>query len=55
MLTVRQAATRLGVSPCLVYALCSAGRIRHEHNNDRLLNDLVGRGCVRHLFEHDAR
>ena len=30
MLTVKQAADRLGISPALVYALCSARRIRHE-------------------------
>ena len=30
MLTVKQAAERLGISPTLVYALCARKRIRHE-------------------------
>lgn len=30
MLTVRQAAERLAISPALIYALCSAGKLRHE-------------------------
>lgn len=30
LLSVREAAQRLGVSPPLVYRLCSARRLRHE-------------------------
>ena len=30
MLSVKQAANKLGVSPALVYALCSARRLGHE-------------------------
>lgn len=29
-MTVRQAATALGVSTSLIYSLCTAGKIRHE-------------------------
>ena len=38
-LTVKQAAERLGVSPSLVYALCAAGKIRHERHG-------LGRGRI---------
>lgn len=40
MLTVKQVAERLGISPSLVYGLCSAGKIRHERHG-------LGRGCIR--------
>jgi excisionase family DNA binding protein len=40
LLTVRQAAERLGVSVALVYALCSRRRIRHERHG-------LGRGVIR--------
>lgn len=40
MLTVKQAARRLGVSPALVYALVAARRIRHERHGLR-------RGAIR--------
>jgi excisionase family DNA binding protein len=40
LLTVRQAAERLGVSPALVYALVAGKRIRHERHG-------LGRGVVR--------
>lgn len=32
LLTVKQAADALGVSPSLVYGLCAARRIRHERH-----------------------
>jgi excisionase family DNA binding protein len=40
MLTVKQAAERLGVSPALIYALVSARKIRHERHGLR-------RGAIR--------
>jgi excisionase family DNA binding protein len=40
LLSVRDVAARLGVSPSLVYALVSAGRIRHERHG-------MGRGVIR--------
>ena len=40
MLTVKQAAENLGVSVALVYALCAAGKIRHERYG-------LGRGTIR--------
>jgi excisionase family DNA binding protein len=40
MLTVKQAAERLSVSPALVYALCARGTIRHERHG-------LGRGVIR--------
>lgn len=40
LLTVKQAAERLGVSPALLYALCDARKIRHERHG-------LGRGCIR--------
>ena len=40
MLTVKQAADQLGVSPSLVYGLCKEGRIRHERHG-------LGRGTIR--------
>lgn len=40
LLTVRQTAERLGVSPATVYQLCSARRIRHERHG-------LGRGTIR--------
>ena len=40
MLSVKQAAERLGVSPALVYALCTKKRIRHERHG-------LGRGVIR--------
>ena len=40
MLTVKQVAKQLGISPSLVYGLCSAGKIRHERHG-------LGRGCIR--------
>ena len=39
-LRVRHAAERLGVSSALVYALCAAGKIRHERYG-------LGRGTIR--------
>ena len=40
LLTVKQAAERLGVSQALVYALCEQKRIRHERHG-------LGRGTIR--------
>ena len=40
MLTVKQVAERLRISPSLVYGLCAAGKIRHERYG-------LGRGCIR--------
>lgn len=40
MLTVRQAAEKLGVSPALIYALCQTRKIRHERHGLR-------RGAIR--------
>lgn len=40
MLTVKQAAARLGVSAKLVYALCARGKIVHERHG-------LGRGTIR--------
>ncbi len=40
MLTVKEAAARLGVSTKLVYALCAAGKIIHERHG-------LGRGTIR--------
>lgn len=40
MLTVKQAATELGISASLVYGLCAAGKIRHERHG-------LGRGTIR--------
>jgi excisionase family DNA binding protein len=40
VLTVKQAAERLGVSPGLVYGLCAARKIRHERHG-------LGRGAIR--------
>ena len=40
MLTVKQAAERLGVSPALIYALVERRRIRHERHG-------LGRGVIR--------
>jgi len=47
---VKAFAEKLRISPAI-----PAGRIRYEKKNYRLLNDLVGRGCVRSMFEPDAR
>jgi excisionase family DNA binding protein len=40
LLSVKDAASRLGLSPALIYALCSKGRIRHERHG-------LGRGVIR--------
>jgi excisionase family DNA binding protein len=40
VLTVKQAAARLGVSPALIYALVAAKKIRHERHG-------LGRGAIR--------
>ena len=40
MLTAKETAQRLGVSPALVYALCASGKIRHERHG-------LGRGTIR--------
>jgi excisionase family DNA binding protein len=40
VVTVRQAAAELMVSPALVYALVAAGEIEHERHG-------LGRGCIR--------
>jgi excisionase family DNA binding protein len=40
MLSVKQAAERLGISPALVYALCASKRIAHERHG-------LGRGTIR--------
>ncbi|MCE9530573.1 MAG: helix-turn-helix domain-containing protein [Planctomycetes bacterium] len=40
MLTIKQAAEKLGVSAGLVYGLCAAGKIRHERFG-------LGRGTIR--------
>ena len=40
MTTVKMAAQQLGVSATLVYALCAAGKIRHERHG-------LGRGTIR--------
>lgn len=47
---VKAFAERLRIHPSI-----PAGRVRHEHKNYRLLNDLVGRGQVRRLLEGDSR
>jgi excisionase family DNA binding protein len=39
-MTVREAAKILEVCPALVYALCAAGKIRHERHG-------LGRGAIR--------
>jgi excisionase family DNA binding protein len=39
LLTVRQAAERLGVSPSLVYALCASKQLAHERHG-------LGRGKI---------
>lgn len=39
LLTVKQAAEQIGISPGLVYALCAARRIRHERHG-------LGRGRI---------
>jgi excisionase family DNA binding protein len=40
MLTVKEAASRLGVSPKLIYALCAEGKIEHHRYG-------LGRGTIR--------
>ena len=40
MLSVRETAERLGISPALVYGLCARKRIRHERHG-------LGRGTIR--------
>jgi excisionase family DNA binding protein len=40
MYTVKQAAAKLGISTKLTYALCAAGKIRHERYG-------LGRGTIR--------
>jgi excisionase family DNA binding protein len=40
LLTVKQVADRLGISPALVYSLCARQRIRHERHG-------LGRGVIR--------
>jgi excisionase family DNA binding protein len=40
LLSVREAAERLGVSPALVYGLCARKRIRHERHG-------LGRGVIK--------
>lgn len=40
LLSVREAAEQLGISPTLVYALCERKRIRHERHG-------LGRGTIR--------
>ena len=40
LLSVKQTAERLGVSPALVYALCAQKRITHERHG-------LGRGTIR--------
>ena len=35
MLSVKEVAQRLGVSPALVYALCASGKIAHERHGLR--------------------
>ena len=42
MLTVKQAAGRLGISPSLVYALCAAGALPHARHGRP-----GRRGCIR--------
>lgn len=44
MLTVKEAAQKLGISPSLVYGLCAAGKIRHERFG-------LGRGTIRISIE----
>jgi len=46
---VKSFAKRLRINPAI-----PAGRIRYERNNYRLLNDLVGSGCVREMFETNS-
>jgi excisionase family DNA binding protein len=52
MLTVKQAANMLTVSPALVYALCACGQLAHERYG-------LGRGTIRiresALAEYQAR
>ena len=40
LLTIKQTAERLSVSPALVYALCAQKRLRHERHG-------LGRGTIR--------
>ena len=40
LLTIKQTAERLSVSPALVYALCAQKRLRHERHG-------LGRGVIR--------
>ncbi|MGH7602498.1 MAG: helix-turn-helix domain-containing protein [Gemmatimonadaceae bacterium] len=42
MLTVKQAAARLGISPSLIYALCRSGVIAHTRHGRP-----GKRGCIR--------
>lgn len=46
--SVKEFAEKLRISPAIL-----AGRIRYEKQNYRLLNDLVGHGCVRSTLERD--
>jgi HTH-type transcriptional regulator/antitoxin HigA len=45
---VRHLAARLGIHPAIV-----AGRVQHERNAFRILNNLVGHGSVRPLFSKE--
>jgi excisionase family DNA binding protein len=55
MLSVKQAAARLGISASLVYGLCAAGKIRHERHGLRRGKIVIPeeameeyrKGCVR--------
>lgn len=40
MMTVKQVAAALSISPALAYALCAAGKLEHERHS-------LGRGTIR--------
>lgn len=46
MLTVKNAAHWLGISPSLVYALCKEGRIRHERHGLRRGKILISEAAL---------
>jgi excisionase family DNA binding protein len=48
MLSVKQAAEKLGVSAKLVYSLCAGGKIVHERHG-------LGRGTIRIAEEERSR
>ncbi|MGL4553894.1 MAG: helix-turn-helix domain-containing protein [Gemmataceae bacterium] len=56
MLTVKEAAALLGISPALVYALVAARKVRHERHGlgrgaIRIPEDALEEYCRRHTIE----